>query len=292
MFSKSKPSAPFFKTWKSAEAAVESGVGIEKASTDRRSSSDESSYLSENEIQRIRSRRPSRARCWWVTFGLVHLSLFAVYIGTTLSLRSEVSRLRRYGPQLVNSPAVDVVEWELHEYINNDNEHGPFSGPPRDEVDRNWHNIINAENIVLESEYMEQLGRDQFGVAVPDGSGFIGTLNVYHELHCIKRLYQYTYPEVYPQGDTPAAQESSRQHKDHCLDFLRQSAMCHADVGVITFQWSPNSLVPVANSTHHQCANWKKLDEWTKARTVNMMKPGWLIHPSKGPAYPHGEEWH
>jgi hypothetical protein len=72
-------------------------------------------------------------------------------------------------------------------------------------------------------------------------------------------------------------------HKiDHCIDFLRQSAMCHADVGVITFQWSLDSRVPVANSTHHQCANWKKLDEWTKARTVDMMKPGWLIHPSKG----------
>lgn len=58
--------------------------------------------------------------------------------------------------------------------------------------------------------------------------------------------------------------------------------MCHGDVGVITFQWSPDSLVPVANSTSHQCVNWEKLATWTKARTVDMMKPGWLIHPTKG----------
>ncbi|KAL2127813.1 hypothetical protein VTI74DRAFT_10145 [Chaetomium olivicolor] len=202
--------------------------------------SESSSFLSESEIPNLTSRRH---RWWWISFVLMHIVLLSVYIGTLLSLRAQVSRLRKHGPQLVN-----------------------------------------YENIVLEPEYMKQLGRDQFGVAVPDGSGFLGTLNVYHELHCIKRLYQYTYPDVYPRGDTPAAEASNRQHKDHCLDFLRQSAMCHADVGVITFQWSPDSLLPVANATHHQCANWKKLAQWTKARTVDMMKPGWLIHPSEGEA--------
>lgn len=69
---------------------------------------------------------------------------------------------------------------------------------------------------------------------------------------------------------------------EHCFDFLRQSIMCLADVGIITYQWSPTRLVPIANSTTHQCANWKKLDDWTKKRTIDMMKPGWLIHPSKG----------
>ncbi|CCF43200.1 hypothetical protein CH063_12967 [Colletotrichum higginsianum] len=261
---------------------------LEKSSMHRSSSapdSESSSFLSEREIREIRSNHDSRRRrwWWWVSFGLVHAVLLSVYIGSLLSLRAQVSKLRKYGPQLVNSPANDGVEWELQTFINNNNEHGPFSGPPREELD---------ENIVLEPDYMKKLGRDRFGVAVPDGSGFIGTLNVYHELHCIKRLYQYTYPEVYPQGDTPAEQASSRQHKDHCLDFLRQSAMCHADVGVITFQWSPNSLLPVANATHHQCANWDKLAQWTKARTVDMMKPGWLVHPSKGPAYPNGKDYH
>lgn len=58
--------------------------------------------------------------------------------------------------------------------------------------------------------------------------------------------------------------------------------MCHGDIGLITFQWSPNSLIPVANATTHECVNWKKIDEWTKARTVDMMKPGYLVHPTLG----------
>lgn len=32
----------------------------------------------------------------------------------------------------------------------------------------------------------------------------------------------------------------------------------------------------------HECVNWKKIDEGTKARTVDMMKPGWLVHPTFG----------
>ena len=58
--------------------------------------------------------------------------------------------------------------------------------------------------------------------------------------------------------------------------------MCHADLGLITFQWSPDSLVPIANATTHQCVKWDKIDAWTRARTVDMMKPGWLVHPTKG----------
>ena len=58
--------------------------------------------------------------------------------------------------------------------------------------------------------------------------------------------------------------------------------MCHGDIGLITYEWHDDSLIPVANATSHQCVNWERLDRWTKERTVNMMKPGWLVHPTKG----------
>lgn len=58
--------------------------------------------------------------------------------------------------------------------------------------------------------------------------------------------------------------------------------MCHGDIGLITFEWHDDNLIPVANATTHQCIKWDKLDEWTRARSVDMMKPGWLTHPTKG----------
>ncbi|KAH9990679.1 hypothetical protein F4779DRAFT_252542 [Xylariaceae sp. FL0662B] len=287
LFMKKSPSF-FFKGREDSNKEIPSGAN-QKSSTDGSVSGE--SLLSENEIRNIRSRRPFRRGLWWLGFALVHLILLIIYAGTVASLRTEVGRLRKYGPRLVNTPANEAIEWEEHIFDENNMPNAPFSGPPRDEIDQNWHNLLNVENIILEPELMKAYGRDQFGVAVPDGKGFLGTLNVYHELHCIKRIYQYTYPEIYTPDETPEQRKMNTMHKDHCLDFLRQSSMCHADVGVITFQWDSSSLVPVANSTSHQCANWKKLEEWSKARTVNMMKPGWLIHPEKGPAYPDGDDW-
>jgi hypothetical protein len=65
--------------------------------------------------------------------------------------------------------------------------------------------------------------------------------------------------------------------------------MCHGDIGLITFEWSPTNRIPVANATTHQCVNWDKLDRWTKDRSLDMFKPGWLVHPTLGLAYPSGE---
>ena len=35
---------------------------------------------------------------------------------------------------------------------------------------------------------MKRLGREDIGVRIPGEDGYIGTLNVYHELHCLVRL--------------------------------------------------------------------------------------------------------
>jgi len=34
---------------------------------------------------------------------------------------------------------------------------------------------------MLEPEVMRHYGREDLGVAIPEGDGYIGTLNVYHE---------------------------------------------------------------------------------------------------------------
>lgn len=46
----------------------------------------------------------------------------------------------------------------------------------------------SAENIWIEPEVMRHYGREDLGVALPEGGGYIGTLIVYHELHCIVRM--------------------------------------------------------------------------------------------------------
>jgi Mycotoxin biosynthesis protein UstYa len=72
------------------------------------------------------------------------------------------------------------------------------------------------------------------------------------------------------------------QTPEHCLNTLRKFAMCHGDVGLVTYSWLPNSLKPAANGTAHQCIDWDRLADWSKRRAVNMSEPGFLIHPTLG----------
>ena len=70
--------------------------------------------------------------------------------------------------------------------------------------------------------------------------------------------------------------------KEHCLNHLRKSAMCHGDVGMVTYRWGNNSRKPYASATKHQCIDWDTLADWTDKRTVNMFQPGYLVHPTLG----------
>lgn len=70
--------------------------------------------------------------------------------------------------------------------------------------------------------------------------------------------------------------------KEHCLNHLRKSAMCHGDVGMVTYRWANISRKPQAAATAHQCIDWDSLAEWTNERTINMFTPGFLVHPTKG----------
>ncbi|RFU79812.1 hypothetical protein TARUN_2407 [Trichoderma arundinaceum] len=217
---------------------------------------------------------------WFWIIHLAILSLYATVFFVALDGRPHQSLSQSYIESLPQSPAIEGLEWRHVSFRAEDQiqEFGRFVGKPSPDIDKAWHDLLNAENIVIEEKYMRALGRENLGVRIPDGEGYIGTLNVYHEIHCLKRIHQYMYPDYY------FADFTSEEHEinQHCIDFLLQSAMCHGDVGLMTFEWVDGYRIPLANSTSHQCINWAKLDKWTKERTVDMMKPGWLIHPKMG----------
>jgi hypothetical protein len=78
---------------------------------------------------------------------------------------------------------------------------------------------------------MKRLGREDIGVRIPGDDGYIGTLNVYHELHCLvsqndahfqyisyvantlqKRLHQYMYQDIYWKDLDDNQREMNRLH--------------------------------------------------------------------------------
>lgn len=43
------------------------------------------------------------------------------------------------------------------------------------------------QNIHIEPRIMQDLGRADQGVLLPDGSGYLATINAFHLLHCVVR---------------------------------------------------------------------------------------------------------
>ena len=43
-------------------------------------------------------------------------------------------------------------------------------------------------NVILSYQDVKAFNIEEDAVRLPDGSGFIGTLNVYHEIHCVVSL--------------------------------------------------------------------------------------------------------
>ncbi|KAI1078855.1 hypothetical protein F5B20DRAFT_546455 [Whalleya microplaca] len=222
-------------------------------------------------------------------FLAAHCALFAVYVFILFLVANDKGGARYYGMPF--SPARDVLVYEETKFTLEDHiqESGEYSGKPSPSLDKAWHDLLNDENILIEPEYIKHYGKEDTAVEVPEGGRYVGTLNVYHELHCLKRIRQYMYSDYYFPGISAHDLEMNRLHNEHCIDFLRQSAMCHGDIGLIAYSWRAEDRMPFANATSHQCINWDRFSQWTKARSVDMMKPGWLIHPTRGPAYPDGE---
>jgi len=96
-------------------------------------------------------------------------------------------------------------------------------------------------------------------------------LDVWHELHCLNDLRKLLYPEAYgslqsmtfPNGTIDREQPMFR-HWDHCVDMLRQTLMCHADVSPIPFHINTpqNTAIIPRLETTHTCRDFDAIRAW------------------------------
>ncbi len=79
-------------------------------------------------------------------------------------------------------------------------------------------------------------------------------------------------------------QKRLEQHVDHCFEWLRQSAVCHADASLTTFKWHPDKTRPMFNASEsiHVCVDWQVLMESVKSRVVDETEILRLRNPLMG----------
>jgi hypothetical protein len=59
---------------------------------------------------------------------------------------------------------------------------------------------------------------------------------------------------------------------DHCIETLRISIMCQADLSLYTFTWrTAHDNRPKSKSdSKRQCVNWNDIEAWSMARRVSL----------------------
>lgn len=94
----------------------------------------------------------------------------------------------------------------------------------------------------------------------PDNRPF--TMSIYHQLHCLDAIRV----NFVVNGTHAAA------HVEHCLNYLRQAILCHADNTIEPAIWmeTETSVEPASDGLGvvHTCRDWRALNEFAETHPV------------------------
>lgn len=219
---------------------------------------------------------------------LVHIAAFFLYTIIFLLAVGVLITRPDHGPNLIYSPARSAVSFERRVFDGSFVIENPFTGKPRPELDAAWHDLLQNANIRVSKETLDRVNGSS--IAFSDGDGYYAQLGMFHELHCLKRVRHFIHKDYYHPDQSAEARQLDALHTDHCLEILRQGVMCRGDISLVTFVWSPNKRVPLADFTRpHECVNFDSLNQWSGEHSVDAFDPGLLYHPTLGASFPTGD---
>ncbi|CCM01727.1 uncharacterized protein FIBRA_03793 [Fibroporia radiculosa] len=226
--------------------------------------------------------RPSVWRSSWLW--LLHAFLLFLNLSVLLSLVLRSSFPERVDwDDLLNahSPVYPAVEYNLVRFNGTIGFRSPYVGIGPS-VDAAWAEVTDHSGslpIRIPDDYLSRIRLDDshrpsnVRFLPEDGGGSMGSIDLFHNLHCVNMFRKYSYLEDYPeiQDMMSTRPRFFRDHMDHCLEMLRQNLMCHADIALITYDWVADFPKPFPDfSTVHQCRDFTKIQEWERANRVRV----------------------
>lgn len=199
-----------------------------------------------------------------------------------------------YSPILDKIP-ISLTEVRTHGSFFAEQPPSIFQMPPSPEVDEAWDRISDTHAITLTRQEVVSMGRDpaeQWRFPREYGYGdeaYMGLLDVSHHLHCLNALRQAAHPDYYFNHTGSHMGSKSRSapgkvhftrggHDLHCQYILLQFILCHADVGVITFNKVEGVRGPMADfSIDHKCRDHDSIIQWKLDHQVNVTDEQWAL---------------
>ncbi|KAI9742169.1 MAG: hypothetical protein M1818_004069 [Claussenomyces sp. TS43310] len=171
------------------------------------------------------------------------------------------------------APALPVISYVQKQFDGEIEQDNKYRGKPTPEIDAEWLRIgLDTPGLRLTEEDPKKLNKsdapDRPLHRIPDefGGGYLAMLEVFHLLHCLDSLRQAIYKDYYTEDIKKASKSGWRVHTDHCIDILRETIMCTADVTPVTFydaKLMPARKLPMPDcSTLHTCRNFDDILRW------------------------------
>ncbi|CCF32105.1 hypothetical protein CH063_04558 [Colletotrichum higginsianum] len=100
-----------------------------------------------------------------------------------------------------------------------------------------------------------------------DPDYYITNPDVYHHLHCLNDIRKFVAQHNSSEHQLDRLQT---MHKFHCIDSIRQSLMCSADVSLVHWYWAPSPGKHFQNATTtHICRKWSKIKKWAVSHRLD-----------------------
>ncbi|KAH8814874.1 hypothetical protein F5884DRAFT_851384 [Xylogone sp. PMI_703] len=172
------------------------------------------------------------------------------------------------------SPAQGAVQYKKTLFEKQLLKRSPWTEIPSKELDAKWLSLYDFGITGISSK--EAANLEDPTVKIPHNDSYAISLEVFHQLHCLDHLRKARYPDKYPDlwkynpdhtVDHNTFLEYHWGKYNHCLDLLRQTLMCHADITPVPFYHKArdDSIHPLPRTTH-MCRDYSKIQEWAASR--------------------------
>ncbi|KAH8889433.1 hypothetical protein GQ53DRAFT_652198 [Thozetella sp. PMI_491] len=212
----------------------------------------------------VKSRRRGGWANWLLAGSLSANVVFALALIVVTTRRPTDLSLGVY------SPASHLVEYYTTNITTAFMTKTPYMGFPTNETDQLWEDLYQFGDSFITEEEANRLAYPT--INQPGTDNYIIQLEVFHQLHCLndirKAFYPERWPKKWPHNKDGSINRNDMQwrHWEHCIDILRGTIMCNADVTPISWRFN----VPVGEvlgphlETTHTCRNFTKIVEWAR----------------------------
>jgi hypothetical protein len=108
-----------------------------------------------------------------------------------------------------------MVEYEDVQFSNAFYEPSPYKGKPNPSLEKSWSDLWKIGTIDVPLEHLPALNKSrEHSWFYSDKGGVLAGLEVFHSMHCLDMVRQYTWRDQYDYSDNPTFQDDDEFLRD------------------------------------------------------------------------------